>query len=202
MNGPPFKQLIKKVICKLTRFVFFKRELLILEAPMIKISSRIETLGLRAEHDDPEFLEHVKKRFPEKYRLFKNRLAKGIYCGRVYSRENTLVAYGWVAFGEYYEPWIRHTFLMRPNQIYQFDGFIEPEFRKGMLSFILNTIFWDHFLKKGYTTAVAAVDRENAGNLALHTLMQFKETGEKIIAYHIFGFPFSVSKTYSKDYFK
>lgn len=194
--------LLKKIIRKLTSYIYFKQEQLILQATLKPATSKLATIGYHGSDNDQEFIHQVKKHFPHKYKLFKKRLEQNIHCYRTYSDQNILVAYGWATAGEYYEPTLRYTFHPKLNQIYQFDGFVQPAHRKGTLANLTMRMLWNPFAEKGFTSTLAIVDKSNIHSLKWHAFIRFKETGEKIVTYYIFRIPFSVLEPYSERYMK
>jgi len=196
--------IIKKIFRKLAKYTFFKRECLLLEAPLIH-SKKILAEGIeqRLAHEDTEFLPKVKEYFPGKYNLFKKRLDQNLYCVAIYFDRGKLGAFTWYATEDYYEPMYRYTLKLAPHQIYQFDGYVAPEFRKGMLGpKLLFYYAHNYFFRKGYTHTIVSVDKSNTRNLKFHSFWKFRETGEKIVTYFIFRRPFTHSETYPERYLK
>lgn len=196
--------MIKKIFRKLAKYTFFKRECLLLEAPLMHSRKILaEGIELRLAREDTEFLPKVKEYFPGKYNLFKKRLDQNLYCFAIYFDRGKLGAFTWYATEDYYEPMYRYTFKLAPHQIYQFDGYLAPEFRKGMLAPRLMFYYaHNYFFRKGYTHTIVFVDKSNARNLKFHSFWRFRETGEKIVTYFIFRRPFTHSETYSERYLK
>lgn len=201
-HEPGWRVFIRKAIRRVFSYIYYKEENLILKAPLKLTPSAKEKVDVRNSESDPEFLKRVEIYFPHKYKLFKNRLEQSIRCCELYSEENELVAYTWGAVEDYYEPKMRYTFHLEPNQIYQFDGFVTPKARKGLIASVALRCFWNYFASKGYTSTIASVNKANTGNLKIHAFIGFKETGKMTVTHYIFRQPYTVLKTYSGNYMK
>jgi len=195
--------LLKKIIRKLTRYIYYKDEYLIVEAPLKARALNLESIGFHASDNDPEFTHQVKMQLPHKYKLFNKRLKQNLHCLRVYSDQNILVAYSWSATGDYFEPLWKYTFHPKPKQIYQFDAFVKPEYRKSLRgTFFTAYVSHNYFIKRGFTSSIIAVDKSNKRLLKFYSFLEYKEIGEKLVIQYIFRIPFSVSKSYSERYMK
>ncbi len=196
--------ILKKIIRKLTRCIYYKVEYLILEKEL-KLSNNLpDEFGFRCARDDPDFFPQIKKYFPKKYELFKRRLEnKNIECFGMYQKKyNRMVAYTWFATVKYYEPMLRYCFEVEPKKFYQFDGYVIPEYRKGMQSGYFIASLWDKYLADGYTHAIATVDKSLAANLKFHAYFKFYETGKKVVTHYIFKIPFTHIESYSGRHFR
>jgi len=195
--------LLKKIIRKLTRYIYCKDEYLILESPLKARALNLESIGFHASDNDPEFIHRVKMQFPHKYTLFNKRLKQNLHCLRVYSDQNILVAYSWSATTDYFEPLWKYTFSLKPKQIYQLDAFVKPEYRKSLQGMFL-TAYMSHnyFIERGVTSSIIAVDKSNKRLLKFYSFLGYKEIGEKLVIRYVFRIAFSVSKPYSERYIK
>lgn len=195
--------ILKKIIRKLTRYIYYKDKYLILEAPLKARALNLESIGFHASDNNPEFMHQVKMQFPHKYKLFNKRLKQNLHCLRVYSDQNILVAYSWSATTDYFEPLWKYTFRLKPKQIYQLDAFVKPEYRKSLQGmFITAYMSHNYFIKRGITSSIIAVDKSNKRLLKFYSFLGYKEIGEKLVIRYIFRVSFSVSKPYSERYMK
>ena len=189
---------LKKVFHKISKYTILKKEYLILESSL-KHYPKISDHDIREASQNPKFLNDIKINCPDKYILFKKRLDQNLTCLSLYSHE-VLCGYSWFATEDYYEPGFRHTITLDQHSIYQFDGYLAPKFRKGMLAIKIMRIFYNYFIDKGYTTSVALVSKSKEKNLKFHVYLGFQETGMMLVTYLIFRIPFTRLKTYSERY--
>ncbi len=196
--------ILKKIIRKLTRPIYYRVEYLILEKELELSDKLPDEFEFRCARDDPDFFPQIKKYFPQKYELFKKRLKdNNVECYKIYKKKDKrLVAYTWFATTKYYEPTYRYCFEFEPKRIYQFDGYVVPEYRKGMHSYFFIAHGLNEFLAKGYTHTTATVDKSLAANLKFHAYLKFYETGKKTVTHYIFKIPFTHIESYSERHFR
>ncbi len=130
--------ILKKIIRKLTRPIYYRAEYLILEKELELSNKNFpDEFEHRCARDDQDFFPLIKKHLPQKYELFKKRLKDdNVDCFIAYSKkDNRVLGYVCIATVKYYEPMFRYCLEFEPKRIYQFDGYLAPEYRKGMNSF-------------------------------------------------------------------
>jgi L-amino acid N-acyltransferase YncA len=191
-------RLAKSFLSRISRYTY---QGLLLEAPLTRRETKLPAgWKLRAAHEDPAFYSKVEKHFPDKLNLFRKRLEQGLYCITAYFEGGVPGGWTWFATADYFEPKYRHTFRLASRQIYQFDGFIKPEFRKGLAGLKILPVMHNYFLEMGYTSALAVVDKSNEINLKYHSFMGFKETGKYIVVNWVFGISFTHVEEYSGNF--
>ncbi len=204
-GGSGLRLILKKIIRKLTHCIYYRAEYLILEKELGLSNKKFpDEFEPRCARDDPDFFPQIKKHFPPKHELFKKRFGEdNIDCFTVYPKKNPrLVGYICIATVKYYEPMFRYCFEFEPKRIYQFDGYLVPEYRKGMLSLFFMSYLLDNYLANGYTHTIAIVDKSLNTNLKFHAYLKFYETGKKAVIHYIFKIPFTHLESYSERHFK
>lgn len=188
--------LARRAFRKIGRSIYAREVNLILEAPLKHSSIESRDHQVRPAWEDREFLPQVKIHFPRFYKLFRKRLEQNIPCFSLYLNNSQLIGYAWFAAEDYFEPYYNYLFILKPKQIYQFDGYIKTEHRSNIQSSLLLSRGWNFFLDKGFTNAIAAVDESKKDNLLLHSFLGFKETGTRIRTHYIFRKPFTSFEIY------
>lgn len=203
---PSFFTLLKKVPRKsleLTSIVYFKERNIFLERPITPPTEQLpDGVSFRNTGEDPDFLKHISRKYPHKLRLFTERLNIGLTCFPIYLGKDDLGGYVWFAESDYYEPKYKCTFPVKPKQVYQFDGFIDPKYRNQKIPVKALPYFWKYFSAKGFINSLVIVDMANTKNLKLHAHLGYRETGKILETHFLLGKPFSIFKDYSGNILK
>ena len=193
--------LLKRRIGKIIRYFYHKDENIIIGQSIVAVETTLpEKVEIRLANDNPAFfLEKVAQYFPIELELFKKRLESGLFCFSVIFDKEHLIGYSWFAIQDYYEPFYDFTFILKPGQIYQFDGFVTPEYRRGMYAIHYIKTMQKYFLDQGYKEALAVVNPSNIKNFRFHVYLGFRETGDRLLTRYFFERPYTRVSSYDQS---
>jgi GNAT superfamily N-acetyltransferase len=92
--------------------------------------------------------------------VIRKRIADGDQCFLVRS-EGQIVHSGWVATKRKFEPYLRCTLILQPDEIFLYDHYTHPFFRGNGLAQARDIFVLRHYRQKGYQRSLAVVATEN-----------------------------------------
>lgn len=193
--------LFKKILRKITKYTYWTKEYLILEAPLQGLDHPLPDGYSLMSSDDPLFLSQVMGQVRDGRKLWEKRCEQELFC-QALLRQGKLIGWAWFATTDYFEPEDRFTFHLKSHQIYYFHLFIHPEERAGFLAVQAVRKMQNRFIEKGYTHVLCCVNTKLPRNLHFHRALKFEETGRKIRVRYFFTWPVSTVETYSERFLK
>ncbi|MBU0730971.1 MAG: hypothetical protein KKE17_09985 [Proteobacteria bacterium] len=196
------KQKFRKILIKAVRSIYYCQRHIILTRDLKVPKISLDDIHIRSIREDSEALTDLSNHVPHKAKIIQQRLEAGVDCYVVYNDTNKMIAYGWYATRDFYEPMQDVTFMLQKGQVYPFDVELLEEYRgQFMLAPKLAYLFWNHYITLGYNNIICMVDLKNTASLQLHAFMNFKEFGEMILTRFIFTKPFTTRRRYTGSYF-
>jgi GNAT superfamily N-acetyltransferase len=125
--------------------------------------------------------------YPDRSAIFRAYFDEGLHVitGRV---GRAVVAYVWVATSDFYDASVyRRVFSIADHQIYQFAGFVAPEYRGKPVALLMMRAVDEVFLEKGFKSTLAAVSAENAISVRFHVKCKYLPTGEAFDCHKLLG---------------
>lgn len=99
----------------------------------------------------------------------------------------------------YDKHYLKCLFPVGPRQIYQFAGELALPFRGRPISIQILKAAWNYFEGKGKTETYASVDIDNITAVRYHFHLGFKEMGEVITSYTLFGVKWNSRSRYAGE---
>jgi ribosomal protein S18 acetylase RimI-like enzyme len=140
----------------------FYRRVVVLSRPMsdplpqIDPPFPIEIANLQ-EKDLPDYQRFRPEQRP---RFIQKRIANGDQCFLVRFQGRILHS-GWVATKRKFEPYLRCTLILQPDEIFLYDHYTHPSFRGNGLAQARDIFVLRHYRQKGYRRSLAVVAAEN-----------------------------------------
>lgn len=183
----------KPIISRSIKSLYFRKKYFFYNKKLQKSNRQTnDSIILRSAHTDAVAMANILKIQPHKSDLYNNRIKdKNLQCLATFTQKHQLIGWCWFASEKYYESKMDFTFGLNPTQLYQFDGFVLPEFRRQNLGSLSLYAMWDFLIDKGYTHTSAVIDSSNTPALRLHEHVGLRYEGQKIITHYIFKKPFS-----------
>ena len=117
--------------------------------------------------DNTGFINEEKK---EKYRGY---LRDGVE-GVISVSNGEILAYHFVCFEDTEESTTGIPFHLKSAQVYQFDGFVDPDFRGKGIFFFHMGYFFKKMLERGYEETTCLVDCPNRASIRFHNKIGFE----------------------------
>lgn len=103
-------------------------------------------------------------------------------------REGHAACMVWVSDRDYYDNHLYRCWVRVPHEcIYQFAGEVAPPYRARGLPLLVLDRVWAHYRDRGFTRTRALVSCSNPPALTMHTRLGFREIGESVHVYCLFG---------------
>jgi GNAT superfamily N-acetyltransferase len=145
-----------------------------LDASALQIESRAPVEVARLTECDGE--AYVKFRRGGSMTDFHDRIAKGSICYAA-KHEGRLASVSWVAEGRGILRSLDGTFKLKPDQVYLFDSFTDPDFRGLRMQAAIFARVRMEALRSGRCCAVVFVAPENRANIRSRRRMAFAWAG-------------------------
>ncbi|MEM1373321.1 MAG: GNAT family N-acetyltransferase [Pseudomonadota bacterium] len=127
--------------------------------------------------DTPEDFNVLCVKYPDRVRNFQEHRENGQHAviGRI---DGELVAYVWIATDDFYDALYLRTFEVEPRQIYQFAGYVDPEFRGKPVGLLVMDWVNTAWHGRGYEKTLAAVSADNTASVKFHAKLRYVPNGK------------------------
>lgn len=113
---------------------------------------------------------------------------KGVTGFANFDREGHAACMAWVSERDYYDRHLYRCWVRLPKGcIYQFAGEVARPYRSRGLPLVMMKAMWAHYRALGFTHSRALVSCSNPPALAIHVRLGFREIGESVHVYCLFG---------------
>lgn len=137
------------------RFLFMEYSL---QKPVPRLKFRLPVEIEELEID--QLAEYRRFRPRQSTRDIELRVARGDRCFACW-HDNKIVDVGWIATGRVYLPFLRSDLLLEKGDVYNYDSYTLPDYRRHGLYMARNAFIAKQNRKEGYTRSVALVAVEN-----------------------------------------
>lgn len=149
------------ILIRKTISTFYRRVVVLsrsMEDPLSQIDSPFSVeITILQQKDLPDYYRLRPKQHPG---IIQKRITEGDQCFLARS-EGRLVHSGWVAVNKKFEPYLRGTLILQPDEIFLYDHYTHPAFRSRGFSRTRDIFVLQHFRQKGYRRSLAVVAVEN-----------------------------------------
>lgn len=183
------------------RYVYYHWELLTLERQLdLPSPGRPRAERWPVVTIDHDVLPRLEKYFSHYLPTIRDLLKRDGVRGNAHLDEHgDVVCIVWISEADYYDShlyrcWVR----LPPGCIYQFAGEVAPPYRRFGIAILAVRLLWEEYLAKGFHSVRALVDTRNQVALRAHMGIGFREMGESVHVYCLFGcVHFSRRQSYS-----
>lgn len=189
-----------KAITYLIRKIWWRRKLIFVEARMKKPSekdqSTFENFHIRLINSLPT--EDITKHFPKHVKDFHKNIEQG-HLGWGVFHEAKPVGFVWFATKDYYEPTLRLSIPLTPEEVYVFGGRLRKGHREGAAPYYVMRTIWGDLMDLGFTTCISLVNEQNRKAMLHHYLARYKERFLQVVAPLFFGRPLRAKTRHYSD---
>ena len=189
-----------KATTYLTRKIWWRRKLIFLEIRMKKPSEQDQRTyqHIRVTLINSLQPEEVSKHFPNHAKAFRERIEQGHLGWGVFNK-TTPIGFVWFATKNYYEPTLRLSILLTPQEAYVFGGRLYKGHREGAVPYYVMRTIWKDLMDLGFTTCISLVNEQNKKALLHHYMLRYKERFLRVVAPLLFGIPLRASTHHYSD---
>lgn len=159
---------LRKTICQRRCYVVARRPL---DIPMIKFRKLLEVTFCQIHPADIHRIDYIPE--SRKRRLWTGYFKNGDLCfGGLH--DNKPVFHVFATFKPFRDTAINFTVPVQPNQVYQFEGVANREFRGKGVAVTIMEPFWKLMQQHGKTETVAMFDLDNRAACKFHKRLSFE----------------------------